>query len=100
MTKKDAKDCESSTKRWICDNGYVDGHVEAKDHYHITGKQRGPAHRDCNILTKINNKIPIVLHNLHNYDAHLIMQDLRKSSFKIIAKINTKWIGKIYEPQY
>ena len=38
MTKKDAKDCESSTKRWICDNGYVDGHVKAKDHYHITGK--------------------------------------------------------------
>ena len=85
MTKKDAEDFESSTKCWIWDISYVDGDVKAKDHYHITGKYRGPAHRDCNIAIKINHKIPIVLHNLKNYDAHLMMQDLSKFSFKINA---------------
>ena len=81
MTKKNVEDLESSTKYWIC----VDGDVKVRDHCHITGKYRGPAHRDCNITIKINHKILIVFHNLKNYDSHLIMQDLGKSDFKINA---------------
>ena len=37
-----------------------------------------------NINVKLNNKIPVVLHNLKNYDSHLIMQELMqelKNSF-------------------
>ena len=49
MTKEDDEDFENSTKWWICDNGYVDGDVKARDHCHITGKYRGSAHRYCNI---------------------------------------------------
>ena len=48
ITKKDVKDFENSTKRWICDNVYVDD-VKVRDHCHITEKYRGSAHRDCNI---------------------------------------------------
>ena len=40
---------------------------------HITGKYRGSAYRDCNITVKLNHKIPVVLHNLKNYDSHLIL---------------------------
>ena len=49
MTKKVEKDSDSSTKYWICDNDYVDGDVEVRDHCHITEKYRDSAHRDCNI---------------------------------------------------
>ena len=66
------------TKFWICDDTYVDGDVKVRDHYHITGKYRGPANRDCNI-----HKRPIVFHNLKNYDSHLIMQELGKFNLKI-----------------
>ena len=47
---------------WQC---YVDNDVKARDHCHITGKYRGPAHRDCiiSILT-LNHKIPVFYHNL------------------------------------
>ena len=83
MTNEDNKDFENSTKCRICDNDYVDTDVKVRDHCHITGKYRGSAHRDCNIIVKLNQKIPVVFHNLKNYDSHLIMQELGKLNLKI-----------------
>ena len=37
----------------------------------------------CNINIKLNHKIPVVFHNLKNYDSHLIMQELGKFNFEI-----------------
>ena len=82
MTKKDNKDFENSTKCWICDNVYIDNDVKVRVHCHITGKCRGSAHRDCNINVKLNHKIPVVFHNLKNYDSNLIMQELGKFNLK------------------
>ena len=83
MTKKDNEDFENSNKCWICDNDYIDGDVRVKGHCHITGKYRGFAHRDCNINVKLNHKIPVVFHNLENYDSHLIIQELGKFNLQI-----------------
>ena len=83
MTKEDNKDFENSNKYWICDNSYIDGDVGVRDHCHITGKYRGSAHRNCNMNVKLNHKIPVVFHNLKNYDSHLIMQELGKFNLKI-----------------
>ena len=38
---------------------------------------------NCNINLKLNHKIPIVFHNLKNYDSHFIMQELGKFNLKI-----------------
>ena len=73
MTNEDNKDIKNSTKCWICDNDHVDNGVKVRYHCHITGKYRGYAHSDCNINLKLNHKIPVVFHNLKNYDSHLIM---------------------------
>ena len=83
MTKEDNEDFENSTKFWICDNDYIDAYVKLRDYCHITEKYRGSAHRDCNINVKLNHKIPVVFHNLKNYDSHLIMQELGKFNLKI-----------------
>ena len=83
MAKKDNEDFENSTKFWICDNDYIDTDVKVRDHYLITGKYRGSTHRDCNINVKLNHKIPVVFHNLKDYDSHLIMQELGKFNLKI-----------------
>ena len=52
-------------------------------------------HSACNINVKLNHKIPIVFHNLKNYDSNLIMQELGKFSFKIniISNRLEKYIG-------
>ena len=54
-----------------------------RDHCHTTGKYRGSTHRDFNIKIEVNHKIPIIFHDLKNYDLHFIMQELGKSDFKI-----------------
>ena len=75
MGKEYDGDFDESTKYWIFDNGYVDGDVKVREHWYITGKYRGSVHRDCNIKVKLNHKIPIALHNLRNYDSHLIIKE-------------------------
>ena len=35
------------------------------------------------LMVKLNHKIPIISHNLRNYDSHLIMQEPGKFDFKI-----------------
>ena len=47
-----------------CDNDYVDGDVKVTDHAYITWTFRSSAHRDCNIIVKLNHKICTVFHNL------------------------------------
>ena len=83
MTKEDNEDFKNSTKCWICDNDYVDNYVKVRDHCHLTGKYRGSTHKDCYTNHKLIHKIPFVLHNLKNYDSHLIMQELGKFNLKI-----------------
>ena len=74
---------KNSIKYWISENNYIDTDVKVRDHCHITGKDRGSAHRDCNIHLKLNHKIPIVFHHLKNFNSHLIMQELGKFNLKI-----------------
>ena len=49
------------------------GGVKISGHCHITGKYKSLAQRDCNIKVKLNHKIPIVFHNLKNYNSYFIM---------------------------
>ena len=61
----------------------VEDNVNVRDHFHVTWKYRVAAHRDCNIITNLNYKIPVVFCNLKNYNALPIKQELVKFDFKI-----------------
>ena len=55
--------------------------VTVRDHCHITGQYRGPAHVNCNLRYKIDPrhwKLPVFIHNLRGYDSHLIIKALNK----------------------
>ena len=88
MIKKDNEDFKNSTKCWVFDHDYAEGHVKVRGHCNITGKYRSSALRVCYINIKLNHKIPSVFHNLKRYDSHLIMQELGKFSFKIYFILN------------
>ena len=62
-----------------------------RDDCHITGKYVSSARRDCNINVKLNHRIPVVFHNLKNYDSHVIIQELDKFNLKINV------ISNVYE---
>ena len=79
-----------------------DNRVEAKkkvaDHCHFTGLYRGAAHMKCNIDYCFKKcPIPVLFHNLKNYDAHLIVSNLeklntKKESISAIAQNSEKFI--------
>ncbi|XP_043269138.1 uncharacterized protein [Venturia canescens] len=60
----------------ICEKSFVEYDVRVRDHCHLTGKFRGPAHQDCNLKYQESFFIPIVFHNLSGYDAHFIIKEV------------------------
>ncbi|XP_059217627.1 uncharacterized protein LOC131994766 [Stomoxys calcitrans] len=55
------------------------GSDRVRDHCHITGKYRGPAHNKCNLEHTVPTFIPIFFHNFSAYDCHLFVKDLLKN---------------------
>ena len=83
MTEEDNEDFEKSTKCLICDNYYVDGDAKARDHCHITGKDRGSAHRHCIINVKLNHKIP---DQFLSFSLESLVKNLVKDDFKYLSQ--------------
>ena len=55
-------------KELLCD--------EVREHCHLTGKNRGPAHKKCNInvTQDQSNFTPFFFHNFSSYDCHLFFK--------------------------
>ena len=68
---------------YICDKPFTEKDFKVKDHNHLSGKYRGPAHRSCNLKIRYPNYIPVFMHNLSNYDAHLFVRELSKCPGKL-----------------
>ena len=80
MTAEENEEFESSNISWICGK-LIDFDQKVRDHCHITGKYRGAAHWNCNISFKISKKVPVIFHNLKEYDilkGHYIFKELSK----------------------
>ena len=58
MTQKDKEDFENNNICRFCEKEIISEKV--RDHCHLTGKYRGPAHNVCNII--LNRKIVILYH--------------------------------------
>ena len=101
MTQEDEKDYRNNNICRFCEKNIESEKV--RDHCHLTGKYRGPAHNTCNINVKQkdSNFIPFAFHNFSNYDCHMFFKrlvDLKKDKvkFKIIPKTNEKYIAVKY----
>ena len=76
---------------------------KVRDHWHLTGKYRGPGHSKCtiNVTQKQSNFIPFIFHELSNYDWHLFFKTLfdkkdDKVKFDIKPKTNEEYISVKY----
>ncbi|KFM62998.1 hypothetical protein X975_13384, partial [Stegodyphus mimosarum] len=94
FTKKDEHNFLSATQCYICKNAL--GKDRVRDHCHITGQYRGALHSVCNLQYKLKKCIPVIFHNLKNYDAHHILQGLKTvkdHEVKVIATSMEKYIS-------
>ena len=88
-TEKDWEDFNNATKCFICGNAFQEDEKKCWDHCHFTGKYRGCAHEACNLRFSMRYyKIPVFLHNLKNYDAHLIINKAHAHELSKNAKID------------
>ena len=76
MTGEDKNDFDNATKCHICEREFCPGDEAVRDHCHLTGDYRGAAHFDCNLNFQFRKRIPVIFHNLRNYDGRLIAQVL------------------------
>ena len=84
MTRGDWRALRTAETCHVCDKPPEGDSV--RDHCHITGKYRGAAHTACNLKLRLSpktNTIPVVFHNLHGYDSHLLMQAISKVEGKV-----------------
>ena len=98
MTEEDEEDYRNDNICRFCEKEILSDKV--RDHCHLTGKNRGPAHSKCNINVTQNqsNFIPFLFHNFSNYDCHMffkILVDKKKDKvdFDIIPKMNEEYIS-------
>jgi hypothetical protein len=80
----------------ICKNAVTKFDIKVRDHCHITGNYRGPAHLFCNLNYQIPQDIPVIIHNLKNFDSNLILKELNQKYFKqckILPKTTEKFLS-------
>ena len=80
---EEEEEFQSSNTSWICEKLIDDEDEKVRDHCHVTGKFRGPAHWSCNVNLQLTKKVPVIFHNLRGYDSHLIFCELNKFDVKI-----------------
>jgi len=53
----------NATQCHVCEKPFASDDTRVRDHCHLTGRYRGPAHSNCNLNYKDSYYIPIVFHN-------------------------------------
>ena len=101
MTEEDKDDYRINNICRFCEKNV--GYDTVRDHCHLTGKYRGPAHSKCNInvTQDQSNFIPFIFHIFSNYDCHIFFKKLvdkknDKVKFDIIPKTNEEYISVTY----
>ena len=94
MTEEDEEQYKNNNICRYCEKNFEND--KARDHFHLTGKYRGPACSKCNInvTQKQSNFTQFVCHNFSNYDCYQFFEKLvdeKKEEFKfdIIPKTDT-----------
>ncbi|KAJ8914925.1 hypothetical protein NQ315_016079 [Exocentrus adspersus] len=80
----------------ICEKPFQEGGNPVRDRCHFTEKFRGWIQTSCNLNYKNSVVVPVVPHNLSNYDGHLLIRDIAEASpgkITLLAKNKEKYIS-------
>ena len=101
MIDEDEEDYRNNNSCRFCEKNIESDKV--RDHCHLTGKYRGPAHSECkiNVTQQQSNFILFIFHNFSKYDCHMFFKNLvdkknDKVDFDIIPKTNEEYKSVTY----
>ena len=83
MSAEEEERFQLSNICWICGKLFDIADDKVRDHFHISGRYIGASHWSFNINLKMTKNVPVIFHNLKNYDSHLIFKELSKFNGKI-----------------
>ena len=72
-----------ATECYVCNEPFTKENNKVRDHNHLTGEFRGAAHWKCNLKIRNPSFVPVFIHNLSNYDAHLFVKALGRVPGKL-----------------
>lgn len=96
ITEEDQATITNASRCHICGKEFTgDDDPLVRDHDHLTGKFRGPAHNSCNRSYRKPRFIPIFIHNLSGYDTHLFIKmfGLNNENIDVIPNNEEKYIS-------
>ncbi|EZA53824.1 hypothetical protein X777_06641 [Ooceraea biroi] len=96
LTREQEVAYHSATHCHICEEPFAQDETRVRDHCHLTGQYRDPAHSNCNLNYKESYTIPIVFHNLSGYDSHFIIKELAnnfKGTIDLLPITKEKYIS-------
>ena len=76
LTREESEKFYSAVNCHVCEKPFTPEDTRVRDHCHLTGRYRGPAHSSCNLNYKDSHVVPVIFHNLSGYDAHFIIKDV------------------------
>ena len=74
---------QQSNSCWVCEKLIDNDDKKVRDHFHVTGKFRGVAHWIYNKNLQLTKKVPVIFHNLRDYDSNSIFCELNKFDVNI-----------------
>jgi len=80
----------------ICKKAFELTDVKVTHHDHATTQIFGSAHAKCNLRVKCPTYLPVFLHNMSNYDGHLILKGFDATDvgdLKVIPSTEEKYIS-------
>ena len=97
ITPQEHTDFYKSTACPKCKQAYTDKNIKVRDHDHVTGRFRGALCNKCNIkLRQKRDILPVIFHNLKNYDMHLILKHgidhFKTWKLTVIAQTSEKYM--------
>nr|XP_024218675.1 uncharacterized protein LOC112211371 [Halyomorpha halys] len=103
ISSEEEQDWTTSKTCYMCQNVFTENNIKVRDHCHLTGTYLGPSCNNCNLRRVNPSFIPVIMHNLSNYDAHFIVKELGNVSGRVEVIPNseekyisfTKHVGKM-----
>lgn len=90
LTDEEVDMFERSSCCHICEEQFTADNLRVRDHDPNTGKFRGASHSNCNLSYQNPHFLPVVLHNMSNYDLHFIIKSLDYDEMEIKVIPNTE----------